>query len=91
MVFGDLAYMHLHLLHAQDRRRGYGTEFVRQSAATYVEQFALERLYCEPHAFNTAPNRTLQAAGFRYVSTQRTTPGALNVEQVELWVFRPSA
>lgn len=90
IVFGDQAYMHLHLLHAEDRRRGYGCELVRRSTRTYVELFGLARLFCEPHAFNTAPNRTLQAAGFRYVSTQRTTPAALNFEQVtNLWVFRP--
>jgi ribosomal protein S18 acetylase RimI-like enzyme len=90
IVFGDQAYMHLHLLRAEDRRRGFGTELVRRSARTYVELFELERLYCEPHAFNLAPNRTLQAAGFTYVSTQWTTPASLNLEQVtNLWVFRP--
>lgn len=57
IVFGDHAYMHLHLLRGEDRHRGYGTELVRRSARTYVEQFELERLYCEPHAFNVAPNR----------------------------------
>lgn len=92
IVFGAQAYMHLHLLRAEDRHRGYGTEFVRRSARTYVELFELERLYCEPHAFNVAANRTLQAAGFTYVSTQRTTPAPLNVGQVtNLWVFQPSA
>jgi RimJ/RimL family protein N-acetyltransferase len=91
IVFGDRAYMHLHLLHPEDRRRGYGTELVRRSARAYVERFELKRLYCEPHAFNVAPNRALQAAGFTYVSTQRTTPTPLNVEQVtNLWVLRPA-
>jgi hypothetical protein len=41
----------------------------------------------EPHAFNIAPNRALQGAGFRFVSAQWTTPGPMNVEQVtNLWV-----
>lgn len=92
IVFGDQAYMHLHLLRAEYRSKGYGTELVRRSAHTYVELFELQRLYCGPHAFNVAPNRTLQAAGFTYVSTQLTTPTPLNVEQVtNLWVFRPSS
>lgn len=92
IVFGDSAYMHLHLLRSEDRHRGYGTELVRRSVRTYVELFELERLYCEPHAFNLATNRTLQAAGFWYVSTQRTTPSALNVEQItNLWVYRPAS
>jgi RimJ/RimL family protein N-acetyltransferase len=92
IAFGDQAYMHLHVLRAEDRRRGYGRELVRGSVRTYVELFESERLFCEPHAFNTAPNRALQAAGFTYVSTQRTTPAPLNVEQVtNLWVFTASA
>jgi RimJ/RimL family protein N-acetyltransferase len=92
IVFGDSAYMHLHLLRSEHRRKGYGTELVRRSARMYVELFELERLYSEPHAFNLAPNRTLQAAGFRYVSTQRTRPSPVNVEQVtNLWVYRATA
>lgn len=89
--FHEATDEHLHLLRGQDRRKGYGSALVRRSARTYVELFELERLYCEPHAFNAAPNRTLQAAGFRYVSTQRTIPAPVNVEQVtNLWVVRPS-
>lgn len=65
IVFGDRAYMHLHLLRPEDRGRGYGTELVRRSARTYVDRFELERLYCEPHAFNVAPNRTLRRRGSR--------------------------
>lgn len=84
--------MHLHLVRAEDRSKGLGTELVARSVREYLELFELERLYCEPHAFDVAPNRTLQAAGFAYVSTQRTTPTPLNVEQVtNLWVFQPSS
>lgn len=91
IAFGDRAYMHLHLLRVEHRRKGYGSELVRRSARTYVELFQLAHLYCEPHALNVAPNRTLQAAGFKYVSTQWATPAPLNVEQVtNLWVFEPS-
>jgi RimJ/RimL family protein N-acetyltransferase len=92
IVFGDSAYMHLHLLHSEHRRKGYGAALVRRSTRTYVELFELKRLFCEPHAFNLAPNRAVQAAGFRYVSTQWTTPSPLNIEQVtNLWVFQPAA
>ena len=48
----------------------------------------LPRLYCEPNAFNVAPNRTLQAAGFRYLFSRHTTPGGINFPQVATrWVL----
>jgi RimJ/RimL family protein N-acetyltransferase len=48
----------------------------------------LKRLYCQPNAFNIAPNRTLQRAGFRYVETVMATPSAINVPQpVTRWVL----
>jgi hypothetical protein len=44
----------------------------------------------EPNAFNAAPNRTLQRAGFRYVKTHMTVPGPLNYHQaVTRWVLEP--
>jgi hypothetical protein len=47
-------------------------------------------LFCEPNAFNVAPNRTLQRAGFKYVKTHMTVPGLLNFHQaVTRWVFEP--
>ena len=54
----------------------------------YFDTLKLERLYCEPNAFNVALNRTLQRAGFRYRFTQHTTPSGLNVPQaVTRWVL----
>jgi len=87
IVFGDHAYMHLHLIKPEDRKRGTGTECVRRSVDIYFETLHLKRLYCEPNAFNTAPNRTLQKAGFRYLKTHMTVPGYLNYHQaVTRWV-----
>ena len=40
----------------------------------------LKRLY-EPNAFNMAPNRTLQKAGFMYLKTHMTVPSALTYHQ----------
>jgi len=52
------------------------------------ETLALERLFCEPSAFNVAPNRTPQRAGFRYVKTHMAVPGWLNHHQaVTRWVL----
>ncbi|MDU6731579.1 MAG: GNAT family N-acetyltransferase, partial [Bradyrhizobium sp.] len=45
-------------------------------------------LFCEPHAYNTAPNRALQKAGFRYVKTYKTVPGPMNYHQaVTRWMI----
>jgi RimJ/RimL family protein N-acetyltransferase len=88
IVHGERANMHLHVLEPDDRRRGIGTEGVRQSAQLYVRMLKLGSLFCEPHTFNVAPNRTLQKAGFKYLKTQMTVPGPLNFHQaVNRWVL----
>ena len=88
ITVGEQAKMHLHVLEPEDRRRGVGTECVRQSVRIYFDRFDLQRLFAEPNAYNTAPNRTLQRVGFRFVHTHVTVPGWLNFEQpVTRWVF----
>ena len=92
IVFGEEAYMHLHVLHPERRRQGNGTFFVRESAKIYFETLRISRLYCEPYALNVAPNRTLQAAGFKYVKTHETVPGPLNFHQpVTRWLLARAA
>lgn len=86
--FGKQANMHLHVANAGDRMKGLGTEFVRLSLPIYFDTFDLQVLYCQPNAFNTGPNRTLQKAGFKYVETIRTVPGWLNFYQpVTRWMM----
>ena len=88
IVFGVEAHMHLHILHPERRRTGLGTQFVKQSATYYFRVLEIERLFCEPNAFNIAPNRTLQRAGFRYLFTHQTKPGPINFFQATtLWVM----
>lgn len=88
ITFGDEGRFHLHILEPERRHRGLGVPFVRLSAARFAEMFALRRIVSEPNAFNVAPNRTLQRAGFRYDRTEVTTPGPINVEQpVTRWVL----
>ena len=82
--------MHLHILNARHRGTGLGQECVRRTAALYMRLFELKRVFSEPNAFNVAPNRTLQRAGFRYVKTHMTVPGPLNYHQaVTRWVLEP--
>ncbi|MGH9098163.1 MAG: GNAT family N-acetyltransferase [Acidimicrobiales bacterium] len=88
IVFGQEAFMHLHILEPTRRRQGLGAEFVRMSAEAYFLALELQRLYCEPNAFNTAPNRALQRAGFRYLFTHQAQPGPINFPQVTTrWVI----
>lgn len=88
IAFGVEAYMHLHIVVAALRGQGLGSAFVRLSAAEYFRTFQLKRLFCEPNAFNVAPNRALQRAGFSYVLSHHGTPGPLNFPQVTTrWVL----
>src|SRR5262249_23660870 len=75
---GKEAHMHLHILRAEQRRIGYGVTCVQLTAKLLFDRLDLKRLFCEPNAFNVAPNRTLQRAGFKYVKTYETVPGPLN-------------
>jgi RimJ/RimL family protein N-acetyltransferase len=88
IVYGEQAHMHLHILDQDRRGAGIGSACVRRTADIYFAALALERLFCEPNAFNIAPNRTLQSAGFRYLKTYNTVPGSLNYHQaVTRWVL----
>jgi RimJ/RimL family protein N-acetyltransferase len=92
IVFGQEAYMHLHILHPERRRSGYGATFVKETVKIYFSVLKIQQLYCEPYAFNAAPNRTLQKAGFKYIKTYETTPGPLNFKQpVNRWLLESDA
>lgn len=85
---GERANMHLHIVEPDLRVQGLGTQCVKQSVDIYFEQLAIKRLFCEPNAFNAAPNRTLQKAGFKFVKTHMTVPGPLNYHQaVTQWMI----
>ncbi|HUW87097.1 MAG TPA: GNAT family protein [Candidatus Paceibacterota bacterium] len=91
IVFGEEAFLHLHILSPTRRQGGLGAEFVRKSAKVYFEVLELKRLFSEPNAFNIAPNRALQRAGFRYLFTHETTPSPINFPQtVTRWVLQGS-
>ena len=88
ITYGEQANMHLHVTDPERRNRGVGAECVRRTVDIYFERLKLKRLFCEPNAFNVAPNRTLQKAGFKYLKTHMTVPGPLNYHQaVTRWVI----
>lgn len=80
--YGKTAKMHLHLWQATVRRKGVGQQLVKASLKFYFENLNLEYLICEPYSLNPAPNKTLAKAGFEFIKSHRTVPGALNFEQV---------
>jgi hypothetical protein len=63
IVYGKQAHMHLHIVDPQRRRSGIGAACVRETVELYFNALALRFLFCEPNAFNMAPNRTLQSVG----------------------------
>lgn len=90
--FGEEAFMHLHIAEEPNRRRGLGTEFVRLSTEHYFQVLELRRLFCQPNAYNAAPNRTLQRVGFRYVFSAEMQPSTINFPQpITRWVLERPA
>jgi RimJ/RimL family protein N-acetyltransferase len=88
IAFGERANMHLHVIEPANRNGGLGVAAVRSSVELYFKTLKLKSLFCEPNAFNIAPNRTVQRAGFKYVKTHMTVPGPLNFHQaVTRWVI----
>ena len=82
--------MHLHILHPELRRSGYGARFVRETVKIYFDILRIQKLYCEPYALNEAPNKTLQKAGFKFITTYEAIPGPLNFRQpVNRWLLEP--
>jgi RimJ/RimL family protein N-acetyltransferase len=88
--FGAEAHMHLHIVDSECRAAGLGARFLGQTAAHYCDALRLARLYCEPNAFNVAPNRALQRAGFRYVRSRQCRPAPINTHQTTtIWLYEP--
>jgi RimJ/RimL family protein N-acetyltransferase len=91
IVYGQEAYMHLHMWRADIRSKGLGLELVRQSIPYYFENFELQRLWCEPYALNPAPNKTLPKLGFELIKSYETIPGWISFHQpVKRWCMDAS-
>ena len=82
IVFGEEAFMHLHIWSDDSRRQGIGPQLVLQSVPHYFINFHLKNLYCEPYAYNQAPNKVLLKAGFDFQKQYETIPGWINFLQV---------
>lgn len=86
ILFGQEAYMHLHLWQSDSRQKGCGASLVKLSLPYFFNNLQLRTLCCEPYALNPAPNKTLEKAGFEFIKEYITIPGFLNFEQpVKRW------
>lgn len=86
IIFGEEAYMHLHLWNSEYRKKGRGQALVKLTLPYFFENLKLKKIYCEPYSLNPSPNRTLEKVGFKFVKQYVTIPGSLNFEQqVNLW------
>lgn len=82
VVYGQEAYLHLHLWEASLRQKGLGLAFVQQGIPLYFRKLNLQTLICEPYADNPAPNRSLKKLGFQWVKQYETQPGWINFYQL---------
>ncbi len=86
VIYGNEAYMHLHMWIKSKRNRGLGSSLVEMSLPYFFKNLQLSRLISEPYALNDAPNKTLQRVGFRFIREYITVPGSLSFEQpVKQW------
>jgi len=88
IIFGEEAFMHLHIWKPEFRAKGMGARLVSLTLPFFFDTLKLKRVYCEPYALNEAPNRTVKKAGFTFLKEYITTPGWINIEQpVKRWVI----
>ena len=88
IIFGEEAYMHLHIWDLNNRNKGDGSYFIKESLFYFFQKFKLQKLFCQPYALNPAPNHALHNAGFEFIKKYETIPGWLNYKQfVNLWVL----
>lgn len=88
IVFGEEAFVHLHIWEQDFRGNGFGLECLRKSIPIYFNHFNLKRIFCEPYTLNTGSNRTIEKLGFEFVKEYTTIPGWICFEQpVKRWVL----
>lgn len=82
IIYGEEAYMHLHVWKPENRQKGAGVALVKGSLPFFFRHLRLKKLYCEPYSLNPGPNKTLERAGFHFIRSYKTIPGPINLEQI---------
>ncbi len=82
IIFGEEAYMHLHIWKKDNRTKGMGLQFVKMTLPYFFRNMQLKKICCEPYALNPAPNKTMENLGFDFIKEYVTVPGWINYEQL---------
>jgi RimJ/RimL family protein N-acetyltransferase len=86
IIFGEEAYMHLHIWKNDNRIKGLGLQLVKMTLPYFFKNMELKKICCEPYALNPAPNRIIEKIGFDFIKEYVTVPGWINFEQpVKHW------
>jgi len=86
IIFGEEAYLHLHIWDSDNRTKGLGLQFVKMTLPFFFQNMKLKKICCEPYALNPAPNKTMEKLGFEFIKEYITVPGFINFEQpVKHW------
>ena len=86
LIFGNEAFMHLHIWQNNSHKKGMGSEMVRQSIPHFFEKLKLQTLFCEPAAMNPGPNKTLERIGFEFIKKHTTIPAGWTFQlEVNRW------
>ena len=86
IIFGEEAYMHLHLWQTNKRKKGMGAALVKMSLPYFFNNLQIKKIYCEPHSLNAAPNKTMEKIGFTFIKEHTSIPGSFSFEQLaKLW------
>ena len=86
IIFGEEAYMHLHIWKPGNKTKGLGLQFVKMTLPFFFQNMKLKKICCEPYALNPAPNKTMENLGFEFIKEYVTVPGFINFEQpVKHW------
>ena len=64
IIYGQEAFIHLHLWMLKLREQGLGSDFLIKAVDFYFKNFKLERILGEPKSDNPGPNKTLVKCGF---------------------------
>ena len=86
IIYGEEAYMHLHIWKEDNRIKGMGVKFIQMTLPCFFVKMKLKKICCEPYALNPAPYKVLEKAGFEFIKEYVTVPGWINFEQpVKHW------
>ncbi|TYP96042.1 RimJ/RimL family protein N-acetyltransferase [Tenacibaculum adriaticum] len=74
IVFGEEAEMHLHIWNSENTKKGVGMNLLKLTIPMYFKVLKIEKLFCQPYAYNPAPNKVIPRLGFDFVKKHKPIP-----------------